>query len=190
MIELLKKYRYNIIVLLILTGLLLFFIPNEESRYLQPDFKEIKGKSISVLLWAELILFAVLLLFGLKQVKKIKDIFYLIARFGFIGLTFFFVFNSIFLSMTLFLNKLSKNKTVEKTYTVVYVDNNSKSLLLLDKKSKSDIQADQLIKPADNLHIKVADTLVVSFKKGLLGFNFDPTIKAINNTAAHIKYSQ
>ena len=176
MIDLLKKYSFNIIILLVLTGLLFFFIPNEESRYLRPDIEEIKTKSHTVLLRTEAILLAILLLFGLRQVKKITDIFFLIAGLGLMGLTLFFLFDSIFLSTTLFLNKLSKKETVDKTYKVVYVYSN-KNLLLWDNQLKSSIQADQLIKSNNMVNIKVADTLVVSFKKGLLGFYFDPTIK-------------
>ena len=176
MIDLLKKYSFNIIILLVLTGLLFFFIPNEESRYLRPDIEEIKTKSHTVLLRTEAILLAILLLFGLRQVKKITDIFFLIAGLGLMGLTLFFLFDSIFLSTTLFLNKLSKKETVDKTYKVVYVDEN-KNLLLWDNQIKSSVHADQLIKSNNMVNIKVADTLVVSFKKGLLGFYFDPTIK-------------
>jgi hypothetical protein len=47
MIKFLKKYRFNIIVVLVLTGLFFFFIPNEKDHYLQPDLKEIKDKSHS-----------------------------------------------------------------------------------------------------------------------------------------------
>ena len=176
MIDLIKKYRFNIIILLVLIGLLFFFIPNEENRYLQPDIQEIKHKSHNVLLWTEIIFLAILLLFGLKQLKKITDIFYLIVGLGLMGLTLFFLFDSIFLSTTLFLNKLSIKQTVDKTYKVVYVDSN-KNLLLWDSELKSSIRADQLIKATDKVNIKVSDAVTVSFKKGLLGFNFDPTIK-------------
>ncbi|MEO6722944.1 MAG: hypothetical protein ABIN67_21435 [Ferruginibacter sp.] len=176
MIDLLKKYRFNIIILLVLTGLLFFFIPNQESRYLRPDIEEIKHKSHIVLLWAEVIFLVILLLFELRQLKKITDIFYLFVGLGLMGLTLFFLFDSIFLSTTLFLNKLSKKETVDKSYKVVYVDDN-KNLLLWDNDIKSSIQANQLIKATENINIKASDTLVVSFKKGLLGFNFDPTIK-------------
>jgi hypothetical protein len=176
MIDFLKKYRFNIIVMLGLAGLLLFFIPNEEKRYLLPDIKEIKSKSQRVLLWTEIIFLAVLLVFGLRQLKKITDIFYLIFGLALMGLTLFFLFDPIFLSSTLFLNKLAQKETVDKTYKVVYIDNNQ-GLLLWDNDLKSSIQVDQLIKPNENVNIKVTDTIVVSFKKGLLGFNFDPAIK-------------
>jgi hypothetical protein len=184
MIVLLKKYRLNIFVVLVLTGLLLIFIPNEESHYLRPDIEGIRSKSRSVLLWTEVILFAVLFSFGLRQIKKLADIIYLTAGLGLMILTVFFLLDTLFLSFTLFLNRLSKTRTVEKTYNVVYVNSNSKSLLLWDQNLKRGIQADQLIATARNRNIKVTDTVIVSFSKGLIGFNFDPAIKSIRNTAA------
>lgn len=176
MINFIKKYRFTIIILLVLTGLLFFFIPNEESRYLQPDIEEIKTKSQTVLLWTEIIFLAILFVIGIRQLKRIADILYLAIGFGFMGLAMFLFFDSIFLSTTLFLNKLSNKHTVDKIYKVVYVDNN-KNLLLWDNELKSSIQADQLIKTTDKVNLKVSDAVIVSFKKGLLGFNFDPTIK-------------
>lgn len=176
MINFIKKYRFTIIILLVLTGLLFFFIPNEESRYLRPDIEEIKTKSQTVLLWTEIVLLAILFVIGLRQLKKIADIFYLVIGLGFMGLALFLFFDSIFLSTTLFLNKLSNKQTVDKIYKVVYVDNN-KNLLLWDNELKSSVQADQLIKATDKVNLKVSDAVIVSFKKGFLGFNFDPTIK-------------
>jgi hypothetical protein len=75
MIELLKKYRFNIIVVLVLTGLLFFFIPNEEGHYLQPDLKEIKDKSHFLILWTVGILIGVLFLFGSRTWMHGCDIF-------------------------------------------------------------------------------------------------------------------
>lgn len=176
MIDLLKKYRFNIIVLLVLIGLLFFFIPNEEGRYLRTDIEEIRNKSRTLLFCTEIIFLTILLFFGLRQLKKITDIFYLIIGLGCMGLSLFLLFDSIFLSTTLFLNKLSNNQIIDKKYKVVYVDN-SKHLLLWDNELKSSVQADQLIKATDKVKIKESDTVIVSFKKGLLGFNYDPKIK-------------
>jgi uncharacterized membrane protein len=178
MIDFLKKYRLNILTVLVLAGLLLFFIPNEESHYLQPDIDKIKNKSQSVLFWTELILFGVLFIFGLRQLKKITDFFYLIAGLGLFALTFFFFFDSVFLSSTFFLNKLSKSNTVDKTYNVVFIDQDKKSLLLWDNSLNESVQADRLLTQENrNLSLKLRDTVTVSFSKGLLGFNFDPKIE-------------
>lgn len=177
MIDFLKKYRVNIILLLVLTGLMLYFIPTEQSRYLQPDIDTIESKSHSVLLWTEMILFAILFTFGRRQLKKFPDFIFLVVGLSCLALTLFFVFDSIFLSTTFLLNRLSKNQKVYKKYKVVYVDSNNKNLLLWDDSLKKGIRADQLIKKIDSRDIKVTGTIIVSFTKGLLGFNFDPKIK-------------
>lgn len=75
--------------------------------------------------------------------------------------------------------------TVDKTYSVVYIDQNKKSLLLWDNELKKVVQAHQLIKGAGKQNIQIADAVVVSFSKGQLGFKFDPTLKAIRNTVAN-----
>ena len=176
MINFLKKYRFSIIILLVLTGLLLYYIPNEKLRYFQTDIDEIEKKSHSILLWAETILFITLFLFSLRQFKKITDLFYLIFGLGCMAFTFFFLFDSIFLSATFFINKLSKPKSTDKVYNVVYIDKENNKLLLWDNSLRKSVQADQLLKLTDKKTVNVKDTITVSFSKGLLGFNFDPKI--------------
>jgi hypothetical protein len=173
----LKKYRLSIIVLFVLTGLLLYYIPNEKHSYLQTDIDEIEKKSHSILLWAETILLITLFVFGLRQFKKITDLLYLIFGLGCMALTLFFLFDSIFLSATFFINKLSKSKSSDKVYNVVYIDKENERLLLWDNSLRKSIQADQLLKLTDKQTINVKDTITVSFSKGLLGFNFDPKIR-------------
>jgi hypothetical protein len=176
MINLIKKYRFTIIGLLVLMALLLFFIPNEESRYLQPDIKELKNKTQRVLIWTLSISFGTLLLFGLRQLKKLTDIFYLFAGLGFVALPFYFFLQPLFFSSALLLNQVSKKETATKTYQVVYVEG-KRSLLLWDNEFKTHVQAHQLIQRTHKQNIKVSDTLGVTFKKGWLGYLFDPTIE-------------
>jgi hypothetical protein len=55
-----------------------------------------------------------------------------------------------------------RKQTIDKKYKVVYVDNN-KNLLLWDEELKSSVQANQVIKSADKINIRMSDTVLVSF---------------------------
>lgn len=184
MIELLKKYKFNILSFLIFIGLLFFFIPNEELRYLQPDIHLIESKSNSIVFWVLGIIVILLLVFGLRKIKKVKDIFYLVFGLGIFSISLFFLLQTIFLSAILFINTLSNNTTVDNTYIAMYVDGNNKNLLLWDFHSERSIQADKLIKITNNKIINATDTVIVSFTKGLFGFNYDPKVKDIKNKIA------
>jgi len=94
-----------------------------------------------------------------------------------ISFAFFLFFDSIFLSATFFLNNLSKNKTIDKTYSIIYIDKEKKQLLLWDKDLRVSIPSDFIVRQNDIATLNLKDTVIVSFKKGLLGFNFDPHLK-------------
>ncbi len=186
MIEQLKKYKYNILSFLIFIGLLLFFIPNEERRYLQPDIHLIESNSNSIAFWVLGIIVILLLVFGLRKITKAMDVLYFILGLSIFSISLFFIFQTIFLSATLCLNTLSNNKTIDKTYIAIDVDRNNNNLLLWDFHSERSIQADQLLQTTGYKNINATDTVIVSFYKGLFGFNFDPEIKDIKNKIAEI----
>ena len=179
MINFLRKYWFKILVLLVLTMLLLYFIPHEESRYLQQDADAVRKSAVRVLLYTIGILFSAIYIFGLVHLRTWTDFFYITAGVGMMALTFYFVFNAAFLSGAFLLNKLKKNALVEKVYTVVYTDTASKALWLKDTVTEKPVQADQLFTSGGDPGIKTGDTLVVSFTNGLLGFNFDPQLKEV-----------
>jgi len=164
------------LLIVILTVVIFIFIPNQESHYLKPDADIIKKKSHTALIWTEIILFGTILLLLIRGFKKISEALYSIAGLGLFALGFFFLFDSIFLSATFLLNKLSIRQTFEKKYTVVYINYDQKDLLLRDDSLNKIIQGDKLLRQDNNYRIKISDTLTVSFSKGLLGFNCDPKI--------------
>ena len=177
MIGFLKKYWINILLIATLAILIFLFIPNQESHYLKPDADSIRKKSRLVLFWTEIILFGTTLFFVIRNFKKTSDLLYSIGALGIFSLGFFFLFDSIFLSAAFLINKLSTKQMVDKKYNVVYVDNEKNILLLRDNTLNKSIQADRLLTENKNLFLNTRDTLIVSFSKGLLGFNFDPMIK-------------
>lgn len=94
-----------------------------------------------------------------------------------LSLAFFLFFTSIFLAAALFLNSLSKNQTVDKKYSVVYIDSSRTDLLLWDIAEKISIPNHGIIPINDLKNINLKDTVILTFQKGLLGFNFDPKAK-------------
>ncbi len=177
MLTFLKKYSINIIVLVVLFVLLFCCIPYQESHYLKQDMETIKHKSRVALLWVELGLFVFVMVSQIRQIRKLSDFFYLLIGCCSIGLTFFFLFSTIFLSAAYFLNSFSSNTTVYKNYKVISVDKAHNTLLIWDMDSIKHAYADLSIQRIEAAQVKESDTVVVSFKKGLLGFNFDPRIK-------------
>ena len=49
--------------------------------------------------------------------------------------------------------------------------------MLWDDKAKRSVGADQLFSANSNFQMNANDTIIVSFKKGLLGFNYDPKLR-------------
>lgn len=176
MLQLVRKYRFIIITLLVLAGLLLLFIPQQERHYLAPDFKMLKQQTHTVLLWTLGVSFITILLLRIKLYKGLTYFLRSLAGIGILTLSAYFFFQPLFLSTALFINQLSKEETVSKTYKVVHVDG-KRSLMLWDSEFKTHVQANQLIQQTHIQNIKVSDTLVVAFKKGWLGYLFDPAIE-------------
>jgi len=178
MISFFKKYWINILLFVILTILIFFFIPNQESLYLKPE-ADTKKKFRLVLLWTELLLSVMVLYFVGRNSRKISEFLCSTGALGLIALGFFFFLDSIFLSAAFLINKLSTKQTINITYSVVYIDSARRNLLLWDNSLNKSVQADNLLtQDYTNISLKVRDTVIVSFSKGLLGFNFDPRMKS------------
>ena len=172
-----KKYWLNLAIGMILLVLIFYIIPAQEKSYLEAESSAIRKKANWILIWTEGVLFSIFIILALRGLKSSKEFFWLLLNLLLLALPFFFLFTSVFLSAAYFLNKLSGKETVEKVYRVSYVDNKEKYLRLWDNDSKESGRADQLLTENANGQLKPGDTVVVSFKKGLLGFNFDPRIK-------------
>ena len=176
-IDFFKKYRLNILFVLVLGVLLLYYIPSAESHYLQPDIDIIKEKSRTILFVTGGILLLALFISWLYNIKKFSDIFYMIIGAAIAALSFFLLFSSIFLSLTFFLNGLAIKQKVEKKYSVISIDWNNKNLVLSDLALNKIIWANELLGATNRKDIRVSDTIVVIFTKGLLNVNNDPIIK-------------
>ena len=176
-ISFLKKYWLILIVSLILLLVVFYLIPYQEKSYLSSDLHAIKKKSRLFLLWTELILFGSVFILALRNLKTFKEFLNIVFGIILLALPFFFVFDSIFLSGTYFLNQLSAGKPVSKVYSVVFVDDTIHYLYLREVNTKESILANELLSSDNGLKLRVKDTIIITFKKGLLGFNFDPMLK-------------
>jgi len=172
------KYWPTLLSFMTLNVLIWLVIPYQERYYLEADINAIKKQSNSVLCWTELVLIATIFLFlAFKHYKSLENMLILTFSTAMISFAFFLFFDSIFLSATFFLNNLSKNKTIDKTYSIIYIDKEKKQLLLCDKDLRVSIPSDFIVRQNDIATLNLKDTVIVSFKKGLLGFNFDPHLK-------------
>ncbi|MBA4197573.1 MAG: hypothetical protein C0459_08465 [Chitinophaga sp.] len=178
MITFIKRYWLNILLLAILNILIWLIIPYQERKYLQPDIDSIKEKSNLILILTEVILFgSTLIFFTVKNFKSPKKILFSIFNIAMLSLAVFLFFTSIFLAGTLFLNSLSKNQIVDKKYSIIYIDSNKTDLLLWDITENLSVQNHGVISTKHLKNINLNDTIILTFKKGLLGVNFDPKAK-------------
>ena len=161
-----------------MTSLVWLIIPYQERNYIQPDIDTIKEKSNLVLIWTEIILFGSAFIFlSVKNFRSLEKMVVITFNLIMLSLALFLFFTSIFLSATLFLNSFSKNQTINKRYSVLYIDNDKSNLMLWDIDSRIGIQSSGIIPTNDIKNLNLRDTVILSFKKGLLGFNFDPKAK-------------
>lgn len=178
MANFIKKYWLAILLFAVFTVLIWLIIPYQERNYLQPDIDKIKEKSNVVLIWTELILFGSTFIYlFIKNLRSLEKMVVITFNVIMLSLAAFLSFNLIFLSATLFLNGFSKGETIDKKYSVAYINDDKNNLLLWDMNANIAIQSNGIILPDDIKKLKLKDTVIVSFKKGLLGFNSEPRVK-------------
>lgn len=93
---------------------------------------------------------------------------------GIFSLLFFFVFDKIFIGFGLYINRQFPKETVEKSYQIAAVTNQTLLAQSVDDDHdiilKNDYQ--KIIGSSDLSKLKENEILVLKFEKGLLGINF------------------
>ena len=170
---LLRKYWIQFVFLIASSLLFIILIPNEEKSYLHTDVKAIRNTTRLIVIAIIFVLLVIIFISTLKHLKTFKA--YLNFSLGMIslGLLLFFALFPIFLFTGLALNKFSAKKMVEKKYTVIYTDNNYLELKNLQTYKVDRVE--QIVQETEKYIISQNDTLTLSFKKGLFGFEFEPT---------------
>ncbi len=171
----LKKYWPAIAWVSIVSLALFYFIPDQEKHYLEPEIDTIERKSTFALLLTELVLFVTLFILAAKNLKRLTDLvtglFYSAVFFW----SLYLFLHPFFLSGTYLLNRLMTKGIAHKKYLVTSSLATDR-LILYDYHSKETFFIDQLPANKDSLKPGRNDSITVAFKRGLLGFNYDPVI--------------
>ncbi|PZR21374.1 MAG: hypothetical protein DI535_28395 [Citrobacter freundii] len=175
--DFIKKYRYTIIWVTALCFLLFFFLPAEEERYSRQELIDIKHVVKMIVIGAIMLLSFVSIIIIVVHQKTVGSFFTAFAAVAFWGLAGFLFLEPIFLSGALFLNKLIKREMPAKVYIASLVEHNT--VILREEKQNNMLLMESLEKQAAKKGVAISDTVLISFKKGLLGFEFDPRIKEI-----------
>jgi len=169
----LKKYWVHFLLLIASSLLFLILIPNEEKSYLDTEVQAIRKISGLILISIILILLGVIFISAFKHLKSFKQFLNFIPGILFLGIVFFLILSPIFLFAAFSLNKFSAKELVERKYKVIHTDTNYLELQNLQSGKVERIE--QIVQENEKYIINKDDTLILSFKKGLFGFEFDPT---------------
>lgn len=170
---LLSKYWLQLLFVIAASLLFSVLIPNEEKSYLITEVFAIRKKSNFILIIVILILLIIIFIASFKQIVTFTQFLNFALGMIALGLLFFLILRPIFLFGGLALNKLSAKATIEQQYTVIHTDSNY--LQLKNLQSGKVDRIEQIIRENEKYMIYQNDTLTLSFKKGLFGFDFDPS---------------
>ncbi len=178
MMKFLNKYRSTIILILVLLTLSFWFIPKQQKLYLQADFELLKNQSHTLLIWILIIGSLSILFFALKGVKNIGQIGNVLIGIIALAIPFYFIFETFLLSAFLLLNKIDVGNKVDKKYlSSFFVGADTQNQMIYDFRTKKILFFDNVGGTEKLQNLKSGDTVIISFSRGLLGFNLDPEIK-------------
>ena len=169
------KNKYNILYFLFFSLLLFVFVPSQEKYYFKSDIQKFESEfylDLALVISTKLSL--IVLIVDLLKKNKPKEI--LNCVFGIIVFRcwFFFFFQSIIISLTLFVNRKFNIEKIEKEYKVIYVTEN-KLLSAYNIKNENDIiNEDEYLKHPQHQNlskIKTNEIIKLDFYKGILGVN-------------------
>lgn len=178
MMRFLNKYRFNIILVLLLTLLSFWFNPTQEHLYLNTDFSTLEKNSRIALLCTMVVVAVIILTIALKKVKRVSEFGSVLLGMAVSSLAVYLVFNVIFLSVFLALNRIDSSVRFEKKYTTGFLlEADKRTPVIYDFRTRRTVSVDK-IKDIDKLEgLNIGDTVTISFRKGLLGVPFEPIVK-------------
>lgn len=172
-----KKIIVSALILIAAFALLFLFVPNQEKYYLESDISSFVATS--KLRFVYYAIFAVIVIILFKRLKinrnsSKKKILNFLVGLGIFSLLFFFVFNKIFIGFGLYINRQIPKETIEKSYQIAAVT--EQTLLAQNVDDDHDIilknDYQKITGSSDLSKLKEDEILVLKFEKGLLGINF------------------
>jgi hypothetical protein len=173
-----KRIIFIITFILIYIWVAFFFLPRESEHYLKSDIDEFEN---SLVIISAIVSFIVLFLgvFDKKRFteKKTSKIIYI----GFIGIMSYFLFqqnSKIVTAIGLYSNRLSSDCFLTKEFIVNFKMDNKPYVLGRLKNKYYDTEIDKVeLKQTEFDKVTEKATIVLKFKKGMLGIPFDPIKK-------------
>jgi len=131
-----------------------------------------------MLKWTLAIALLIILFIVLRKIKKKSEIGNALIGIVVLSLSLYLVFKPVFLSSFLLLNRIELSRNIVKNYTTIFfIEADKKTPGIYDFRTKRSLFREN-IKGIEQLqNLQLGDTVIITFKKGLLGFNFDPKIK-------------
>lgn len=177
--DFIRKYRFNIVWMVGLSFLLFFFLPGEEERYSRWELKEIRHAVQVITICAIALLSLISIIIIIKHQKKLSSFFSAVAAVAFWSWAGYLFLYPVILSGTFFLNKLMKEELPGEVY---FASVFSSKLIALRNDRTDLLSMETLDEQAANKELATGDTVIIVFRKGLLGFDFDPKIKEIRRS--------
>lgn len=172
----LSKYKWRITYWTVFLAIVLYFIPRQSDFYLDNDIKAFKQTYLTqILLWTGVVVSVAILILVLIKAKSLNQ-----SAIAFISAAvtiafFLFIFQSVILGFSLFLNRQFKRDTFQRAYIVDYLagtDYTKSNFIPFDVASKQIINDKKLIDKIYRQNLKQFDTVRLTFDKGLFGIAF------------------
>lgn len=174
----LLKHKRRIIFWIVFLAIILYFAPKQHDYYLDDDIENFKRTYFtSFLVWIGVVASVIVLILVFAKTKSIKRAGVSLLSVG-LTLTFFlFIFQDLFLSASLFINRQFKRDILQKAYVISYLSGTTQvkdNLIPYDLSAKHSTIDRKLINKLYIPEIKQNDTVTLQFDKGLFGIAFQP----------------
>lgn len=172
-----KKYSFRIAVIILIIFLIFWYIPGQEKLYLYDDFTKLEIRLQLFMIVVTAILVVLTIFFALRKGGSIVAIGKVLVSAMALGLSFYLFFQSLLLSGFLLVNSIVINERMEQKYLVSFYDAGGEKRPLIMNPVTMEANPFDRVANIDHLkNAKQGDTVIVLFKKGLLGFKFRPEI--------------